>query len=85
MTTRRPWIREKAGRRQEKRDDPGLEANGYEVGEWVWEYLKPERDVKISAMRKRGPAEAVPGDDARAPKLQPRWRGPYEITAILSF
>lgn len=84
LEERRSWIREKAGRRQEKRDDPGLEANGYDVGEWVWEYLKPERDMKISTMRRRGPAETVPGDDARAPKLRPRWTGPYEITAILS-
>lgn len=62
--------------------DLELEGNEYEVGEWVWEYIKPERDMKVSMMCKRGPERAIPGDEARVPKLRPRWTGPYKITSV---
>ncbi|RYC63902.1 hypothetical protein CHU98_g2314 [Xylaria longipes] len=57
--------------------------NFYRVDDWVWEYFDPKRDTTVQAHRRRGPANQM-GDKERFPKLQPRWRGPYRVAAIVS-
>lgn len=80
LTDRREWIRQVAERRH-ARDDPRRSGDFYDVGEWVWEFLKPERDFPIGSVRRREPPDAV-GDASRMAKLKPRHFPPPRIKSL---